>query len=483
MEKDTNPKDALGTAKWRQFMTVPRQVLWELGVAMLEGALKYGRHNYRASGVRASVYLDAAYGHLDQFCEGEDIDKDSGLSHITKAMASLAVLRDAMMNDFWTDDRPPKIKDLDGVRDFLQGKVAENFERYADKNPHHYTHAENGAPYQAGVNAEIASPSFNDMSEVLFGKGRNVSGEYNQVGDLATMKFSTTDADGMPIKTMELDRGDHVRLVEDTEMYKSGTEFVVDELVGTFNDDTECVYRLLTLDGEDAGTWSNSTFAHVFKAGGFVTSTPSLVGERGAEFVLSLEEAIHMSEDWNAKDPDFDDDDMLRAAIMGDMQIWASQLDDPFYMPYEKLDILSDDDPTQILRVARDDPEYNRAHVVEGLTQQQFDFLEQHEVKEMRANGNKQIASIGPNAYSHENTTYPTDKTGDMVSRRVLLRLKAQPRREVRLDFPDGGFSERSTRLTDEQWVIASPGVVVTEKQGASPFPTVVLVIGCSDDE
>lgn len=158
MEKDTNPKDAIGTAKWRQFMVVPRQVLWEVGVGMLEGALKYGRHNYRGAGVRASVYLDAAYGHLDQFCEGEDIDQDSGLSHVTKAICSLVVLRDAMMNDFWNDDRPPKIKDLEGVRARLQSKVAENFERYADKNPHHYTEAEDPAPYRTqewyGVNMD-----------------------------------------------------------------------------------------------------------------------------------------------------------------------------------------------------------------------------------------------------------------------------------------------------------------------------------------
>lgn len=156
--KDTNPKDAIGIRKWRQFFVVPRQVLWEVGVGMLEGALKYGRHNYRGAGVRASVYCDAALGHIEQFIEGEDIDKDSGLSHVTKAICSLVVLRDAMMNDFWTDDRPPKIKDMDGLRARLQNKVEENFERWADKTPHHYTEDEDPAPYRTkewhGVNMD-----------------------------------------------------------------------------------------------------------------------------------------------------------------------------------------------------------------------------------------------------------------------------------------------------------------------------------------
>lgn len=161
--KDTNPKDAIGVRKWRQFFVVPRQVLWEVGAGMLEGALKYGRHNYRASGVRASVYCDAAMGHIEQFIEGEDVDKDSGLSHITKAICSLVVLRDAMLNDFWQDDRPPKIKDMDALRDRLQKTVEENFERYKDKNPHHYAHLSDGAPYRSQEQWNATPVDFQDQ--------------------------------------------------------------------------------------------------------------------------------------------------------------------------------------------------------------------------------------------------------------------------------------------------------------------------------
>jgi len=126
--KNTNPKDAVGIKKWRQYCTIPTPILWELGVAMLEGARKYGRHNYRISGVRASVYIDAAKGHIDQWWEGEDIDNESKLSHITKAIASLVVLRDAMIFKRWTDDRPPKVP-LDEIRTDLQAAVESIFER------------------------------------------------------------------------------------------------------------------------------------------------------------------------------------------------------------------------------------------------------------------------------------------------------------------------------------------------------------------
>lgn len=133
-DKSTNPKDSVGVKKWRQFSTIPTTVLAEVGVGMLEGARKYGRHNYRVAGVRASVYFDAAYGHLMQWWEGEDIDEDSGLSHVTKAICSLFVLRDAMIQEMLTDDRPPKAR-LDALRADLQRTVDEIFERHPDPKP------------------------------------------------------------------------------------------------------------------------------------------------------------------------------------------------------------------------------------------------------------------------------------------------------------------------------------------------------------
>lgn len=147
-KKDGNPKDSIGAAKWRHYMSVPRQVLWEIGIAMLEGAVKYGRHNYRVKGVLASVYLDAAMGHIDQFIEGEDIDTDSGLSHITKAITSLIVLRDGMMNDFWVDDRPPKIANIELVRNTLQLRTDELFEKYKDTEVKIYSEVDDDSGYK-----------------------------------------------------------------------------------------------------------------------------------------------------------------------------------------------------------------------------------------------------------------------------------------------------------------------------------------------
>lgn len=125
--KDTNPKDAVGIRK-PPLSTVSSLVMQEIGVAMAEGARKYGRHNYRVVGVRASVYYDATLRHLMSWFEGEDVDPGSGLSHVTKALASLIVLRDAMICGKLTDDRPPSAP-VGEVRERLETVMAELFER------------------------------------------------------------------------------------------------------------------------------------------------------------------------------------------------------------------------------------------------------------------------------------------------------------------------------------------------------------------
>ncbi len=130
--KDTNPKDAVGIKKV-PFSTVPTEVMAEIGLAMLEGARKYGRHNYRVAGVRSSVYFDALFRHMCAWWEGEDIDPDSGLNHVIKALSTLTVLRDAMINEKLTDDRPPSLKS--GWVSELNKKSAEIIDKHPDSLP------------------------------------------------------------------------------------------------------------------------------------------------------------------------------------------------------------------------------------------------------------------------------------------------------------------------------------------------------------
>lgn len=128
MRKPTNPKDIIGIKK-APLSTLSCPVLYEMGMGMLEGARKYGRHNYRAMGVSATVYYDAALRHIMSWFEGEDIDPDSGLNHITKALTALMVLRDSMLMGNWMDDRP--LRNLINMNS-LNEKAADIVEKYPD---------------------------------------------------------------------------------------------------------------------------------------------------------------------------------------------------------------------------------------------------------------------------------------------------------------------------------------------------------------
>ena len=101
--KPTNPKDAIGSDKlplhlWPETATA-------LGcIAMLNGALKYGRSNFRAIGVRASIYIDAAKRHLNKWFEGEEVDEE-GVPHLSSALACIAIIVDARAAGKLNDDR------------------------------------------------------------------------------------------------------------------------------------------------------------------------------------------------------------------------------------------------------------------------------------------------------------------------------------------------------------------------------------------
>ena len=133
--KQTNPKDLVGSRK-APLSTLPFRVLWRVALAMLEGMCKYGRHNYRIAGVRASVYFDGLQRHIGAWWEGEDIDPDSGFNHIDKAIADLMVLRDSMLQGNWVDDRPPSAEE-----DFakLHSEAARIVDQHKDKRPRHWT--------------------------------------------------------------------------------------------------------------------------------------------------------------------------------------------------------------------------------------------------------------------------------------------------------------------------------------------------------
>ena len=135
--KPSNPKDDIGVTK-------PPLSLWPAvatlagSLAMHDGRLKYGKANFRAIGVRVSVYLDAAKRHLDKYNEGQWADPETGVPHLGYAMACCAIVLESHYAGNLMDDRPIAGGYLRALEE-LTPVVKALSEMRKDLHPKHYT--------------------------------------------------------------------------------------------------------------------------------------------------------------------------------------------------------------------------------------------------------------------------------------------------------------------------------------------------------
>jgi len=102
-----NPKDILASTKL-DLSLVPETMELDTALAFLEGALKYGRYNWRAKPVKMSVYISALKRHLKKLEAGEDHDRSTGVKHIGYILCCAAIINDAGYYGTLVDDRPPR---------------------------------------------------------------------------------------------------------------------------------------------------------------------------------------------------------------------------------------------------------------------------------------------------------------------------------------------------------------------------------------
>lgn len=87
-----------------QITLVPRAAIEGAAQALMFGAGKYGRDNYK-KGFEQTRLLDAAMRHLIAYTDGEDLDPESGLSHLDHALASVSMLKECIRLGTAKDDR------------------------------------------------------------------------------------------------------------------------------------------------------------------------------------------------------------------------------------------------------------------------------------------------------------------------------------------------------------------------------------------
>jgi len=89
---------------------------------MATGAEKYGPRNFIIDAITATTYIGAIRRHLDAWMEGQDVDPDSGFTHLAHIGANIHVVLAAMAHDKCIDDRFPASDDRKPICDCLQFK-------------------------------------------------------------------------------------------------------------------------------------------------------------------------------------------------------------------------------------------------------------------------------------------------------------------------------------------------------------------------
>lgn len=113
-----NPKQACGDRKVPLHL-VPGAASAYIAMGLKDGSKKYGAFNWRETNIETMTYVGATLRHLSAFVDGENIDPESGNPHLAHAMASLAILVDALESDCVVDNRPvsgPAAKTLEAFK-------------------------------------------------------------------------------------------------------------------------------------------------------------------------------------------------------------------------------------------------------------------------------------------------------------------------------------------------------------------------------
>lgn len=151
--KDTNPKDFYANQKLH-LDVVPGCMEQYCSLALLEGALKYGRYNWRIKGVRVSTYLSAAKRHIDKYIEGQWADPKTKVPHLANALACITIILDAGLMGKLEDDRPPSLPNHDQWIDEQSAIVVHLKDIFKDCQPYQYTIADT----TTAPNAEESCP-------------------------------------------------------------------------------------------------------------------------------------------------------------------------------------------------------------------------------------------------------------------------------------------------------------------------------------
>lgn len=90
-----NPKDLIGATK-APMSCVPASLTVNAAPVFALGAKKYGRYNWRDYPIQEKAYIEALERHLLAYKDGQELDPESGCSHLAHLIAGAGIVLDAL---------------------------------------------------------------------------------------------------------------------------------------------------------------------------------------------------------------------------------------------------------------------------------------------------------------------------------------------------------------------------------------------------
>ena len=142
--KTGDPKAEAGSQK-ATLQNISAVALLMEAEVMRGGSKKYGAYNWCEHPMRASTYHDAILRHFFAWWTGEDIDPESGLSHMAHLRACTGILLEQAHTGELIDDRPLALAPIGDLLNIIANR---NKLEKKDARPHESRKEEVGGPRQ-----------------------------------------------------------------------------------------------------------------------------------------------------------------------------------------------------------------------------------------------------------------------------------------------------------------------------------------------
>lgn len=100
-----------------EYELLPLELFSGVNTVLQYGAKKYGVSNWKKPDFEMSRAYNALLRHMIAFWNGEDFDKESGLSHLDHAMCNLLFMKYHYLNTPVSDNRPNTILNKENINE------------------------------------------------------------------------------------------------------------------------------------------------------------------------------------------------------------------------------------------------------------------------------------------------------------------------------------------------------------------------------